>query len=75
MELEGQPGHRIWAQRKAAWAIEDLEQNIGLVYRRMGLKGLQTIPGVGPALARVIEPWIADEATGRAGVDSHSGPR
>ncbi len=64
MELEGQPGHRIWAQRKAAWAIEDLEQNIGLVYRRMGLKGLQTIPGVGPALARVIEPWITAETLG-----------
>jgi len=71
MELDGQPGRRIWAHRKAAWAIEDLPQDVGLVYRTMGLKGLEGIPGVGLELARLVEPWIAGEASGappRAGV-------
>jgi hypothetical protein len=62
MELEGQPNHRLWAYRKAAWAIEDTHQDLGLIYRRMGLGGLQSIENVGPSLARVVEgllqPWM-----------------
>ncbi|MBM3122394.1 MAG: hypothetical protein FJZ97_09460, partial [Chloroflexi bacterium] len=45
LELEAAPNHRVWAYRKAAWAIEELEQEIGLVYRTMGLRGVQAIPG------------------------------
>jgi hypothetical protein len=55
LELQGAASHRIWAYRKAAWAIEDLEQEIGLVYRNMGLRGLQSIRDVGPGLAAEIE--------------------
>ena len=58
MELDNAPGQRVWAYRKAAWAIEDLEQDISLVYQTMGLKGLQSIPNVGPSLAREVEGWI-----------------
>jgi DNA polymerase/3'-5' exonuclease PolX len=61
MELDGQPRQRIWALRKAAWAIEDLEQDVGLIYRQMGVKGLQTLPNIGPSLACVIEPWITQD--------------
>jgi hypothetical protein len=39
MELDNAPGQRVWAYRKAAWAIEDLEQDVGLIYRQMGRKG------------------------------------
>ena len=42
---------RVWAYRKAAWAVEDTEQDIGLVYRTMGLRGLQSIRDVGPEMA------------------------
>jgi DNA repair photolyase len=55
MELNREAQTRIWAYRKAAWAIEDLEQDVRLIYRSMGLKGLQSIPDVGPGLAAVIE--------------------
>ena len=58
-EIEGAATKRIWAYRKAAWAIEDLEQNVGLVYQSMGLRGLQSIDGVGPALAGELERLIA----------------
>ena len=54
LELDQQPHRRVWAYRKAAWTIEDLVQDIGLIYRRMGLKGLQSIPEIGPALAQEI---------------------
>jgi DNA repair photolyase len=58
LEIEGVPAQRVWAYRKAAWAIEDLEQDVGLVYRAMGLRGLQSIQGVGPALAGEVERLI-----------------
>ena len=55
MELNGEPAHRVWAYRKAAWAIEDTEQDLGLIYRQMGRKGLESIENVGPSLALVVE--------------------
>jgi DNA repair photolyase len=58
MELHDEPARRVWAFRKAAWAIEDLEQDIGLIYQTMGLKGLQSIPDIGPGLAKVVEGLI-----------------
>ena len=58
MELDNAPGQRVWAYRKAAWAIEDLEQDVGLIYRQMGGKGLESIPNVGSRLAEVIEALV-----------------
>ncbi|MEW6364792.1 MAG: hypothetical protein AB1714_09155 [Acidobacteriota bacterium] len=58
MELDGEPSHRIWAYRKAAWAVDDLHQDIALVYREMGVRGLQSIPNVGTSLAGEIERLI-----------------
>jgi DNA repair photolyase len=62
MELENAPGYRAWPYRKAAWAVEDLEQDIGLVYRSMGLKGLQSIENVGVRMGVVIEKLIQEFA-------------
>jgi DNA repair photolyase len=58
LELENAPAPRIWAYRKAAWAVEDLEQDIGLVYRSLGLKGLESIPNISPQLAKEIEDLL-----------------
>jgi len=58
LELEAAPQAKIWAQRKAAWAVEDLPQDIGLVYQTLGLRGLQSLPGVSLDLARQIERWL-----------------
>lgn len=58
MELDNAPGQRVWAYRKAAWAIEDLEQDVGLIYRQMGRKGLESIDNIGPRLAEVVEGLI-----------------
>ncbi len=58
LELNGEPSRRVWAYRKAAWAIEDTPQDLGLIYRQMGVKGLEGIENVGPQLAQVVEALI-----------------
>jgi DNA repair photolyase len=58
MELENAHSPRVWAYRKAAWAIEDLEQDVGLVYHTMGAKGLKNIPNVSTPIVREIEGLI-----------------
>jgi DNA repair photolyase len=58
LEIQGAPNYRQWAYRKAAWAIEDLEQDAGLIYRTMGLRGLESIPGVGPGMGKEVEKLI-----------------
>lgn len=58
MELRGEAKRRIWAYRKAAWSIEDLEQDISLIYSQMGAKGLESIPNVGARIARQVEVII-----------------
>jgi len=55
MELDNAPAQRVWAYRKAAWAIEDTRQELGLIYRAMGRKGLESIENVGPRMMEVVE--------------------
>jgi len=60
MEIRNASSYRIWAYRKAAWAVEDLEQDLHLIYQVMGLKGLQDIPNVGLQLAKTIEQLMKE---------------
>jgi DNA repair photolyase len=60
LEIEGAAQPRIWEYRKAAWAVEDLEQDLGLIHQTLGLKGLQAIPNVGPVLGRYIETMLIE---------------
>ena len=60
LEIHQEPDHLVWTYRKAAWAIEDLEQDIGLIHRTMGLKGLQNIPDIGPRLGENIEKVLIE---------------
>jgi len=55
LELELESPHKIWAYRKAAWAVDELEENIEELYRsgRLG-----EIPGVGKTLAAEIEKML-----------------
>jgi response regulator of citrate/malate metabolism len=46
--------------RYRRWAIEDLEQDVGLVYGQMGRKGLESIENVGPRLAELVEKLLHD---------------
>jgi len=63
MDLDGEASHRVWAYRKAAWAVEDLDQDVSRVYRTMGLRGLESIEGIGPSMARVVEGLLPAAAS------------
>jgi len=54
MELEGEAEHRIWAYRKAAWTVDELDESLAAIYERQGLKGLTALPHIGGRMAEVI---------------------
>jgi len=58
LDINAESSYRVWAYRKAAWAVEDMQQDVGLVYRTLGLKGLQSIPNIGQGLAAVVGKLI-----------------
>jgi len=60
MEQEKGPSPRIWMYRKASWAIEDQEQDVGLIYQPMGRKGLEAIDNVGSPMASAVETLLKD---------------
>ena len=70
IEVDAGPAGLLWAYRKGAWAIEELEQDIGLVYRTMGLRGLQAIPGVDPTLAAEIAAWLSTVSASGTAADA-----
>jgi DNA polymerase (family 10) len=46
------------AYEKSALIIEGLEENVGEIYKKEGIKGLENIPTVGKGIAEVIEELI-----------------
>lgn len=62
MDITGEPKNTVWDYRKAAWAVEDLEQDIRLIYRIMGRNGLSAIPDFKAGVIEVIEGLILSDS-------------
>lgn len=58
LQLSGSKGYREWAYRKAAWALDDLQENIEEIYHNEGIDGLRKIKGIGEKLAERIEGFL-----------------
>ena len=58
LQLSGQGGYKEWALRKAAWALDDLEESIKEVYYKEGVTGTMKIKGIGKSLAAQIEEFL-----------------
>jgi DNA repair photolyase len=58
LEIEEAPQSEVWAYRKAAWAMEEMEQELGLFQRTLGVKGLAGLPDLGEQMAREIDGLI-----------------
>jgi len=57
LEIKGVP-YKPRAYRRAAFAIEDLNEDMGGIYKKRGLKGIEKIPGVGKSIAKKIEEYL-----------------
>ena len=57
LEIKGTP-YKPKAYRKAAKSLEDLKEDVSLIYKKEGKKGLEKIPGVGKSIAQKIEEYL-----------------
>ena len=60
MEVSCESPRRVWAYRKAAWAIDELKENVSAIYRRNGVKGLEKIQNIGKSMSKVIEEYLQE---------------
>ena len=60
LDLERAHKSRRWDYRKAAWAIEDLQQDIKLIYKTMGRKGIEGIENVGTKMGTKVEEILKE---------------
>jgi len=58
LQISGHSGHKEWGYRKTAWIIDDLTQNIKIIYQEKGFNGLKEIKGVGEVQAKRIEELL-----------------
>lgn len=57
LQMSGKETYKEWAYRKAAWALDDLNESIE-IYSEKGTSGLMQIKGIGGKLADKIEEFI-----------------
>lgn len=57
LEIEG-VAFKPRSYRRAAFAIENLKEDIDKIYKEKKLKGLEEIPGVGKSIAKKIEQYL-----------------
>jgi DNA repair photolyase len=58
LELAMENKYKIWAYRKAAWAVDELDRGIEEIYTAQGIEGLLAIPNIGKQLAGEIETML-----------------
>ncbi len=58
LELAQADTYRLWAYRKAAWAVDECAESVAEIYRRNGEGGLQKLSGVGKSVAAEIGKWL-----------------
>lgn len=63
LELEDAPSYLIWAYRKAAWTIDELETSVADIFRRDRETGLLALPTIGKGIAADIVGWLKTDST------------
>ena len=61
LELAQAQSYRIWAYRKAAWAVDECRENIAELYETQGEAGLCELPGIGKSLSARVATWLEEE--------------
>lgn len=58
LEIKGESAFKLRAYHKAAASLIKLPEDISLIYKEQGLKGLQSIEGIGKSIAQKIEEYL-----------------
>lgn len=58
LEIKGAPYYKIRAYKKAAFALNNTEQDIKKIYKNQGLKGIEKISGIGKSIGQKIEEYL-----------------
>lgn len=62
LELQEARDRRIWAYRKAAWAVDEWPESVAEVFGKKGVAGLQELPNIGRSIAKQIARWLNEDA-------------
>jgi len=60
LELEQAKSYRLWAYRKAAWAVDEWPESVAEIYHDRGEAGLRELPKIGKSLAGSIAKWLRE---------------
>jgi DNA repair photolyase len=60
LELEQAKGYRIWAYRKAAWAVDEHPESVADIYTAQGEAGLRELDGIGKSIGGHIAAWLQE---------------
>ena len=60
LELELASSSRIWAYRRAAWTVDEMQESIADLNEAKGEAGLRELPGIGSRLSDLIANWLSD---------------
>jgi len=63
LELDGAAPQRIWAYRRAAWAVDEWPVGAADLCAVRGEAGLRAIPGIGEEIAKEIAMWLNDKSS------------
>lgn len=58
LEIKGENVFKIRAYQKAIVSLENLNQDISLIYEKGGIKGLDKIPSIGEGIAKKIAEYL-----------------
>ena len=58
LEIKGVAFFKSRAYQKAALALENLEKDVSLLYKKDGISALRKIPGIGKSIAEKIEEYL-----------------
>lgn len=61
LQMSASTNYREWAYRKAAWALDNLQESIKKIYQDTGINGIIEIKGIGRSLAKQIEELLNSE--------------
>ena len=61
LELDQAQVQVIWAYRKAAWTVDELDESVADIYQRQGKTGLMQLPNIGDSIAGRIINWLQED--------------